>query len=93
FDRLAAHLAGPDLALRPFDPTGGSDERQFCAPGFDLPVGQIGRTLYGRYPEYHTSGDTKALMGLDRIVDAVDRIEEMLRLNEARGPWIGTAQH
>jgi len=47
-----------DFDVLDFFPTG-SDERQFCSPGFNLPVGQLFRGFYGTpdMPYYHTSGD------------------------------------
>lgn len=56
-DRAAAHvLQHAGGAVVPFTPYG-YDERQFCSPGFDLPVGCFSRTPHGQYPEYHTSAD------------------------------------
>ncbi|MGH8056984.1 MAG: DUF4910 domain-containing protein, partial [Candidatus Entotheonellia bacterium] len=58
-DRAAAHVlqqSGRGHAVLEFSPYG-YDERQFCSPGFDLPVGCLMRTPHGRFPEYHTSAD------------------------------------
>ena len=57
-DRAVAHVLRQlgDHEILEFSPYG-YDERQFCSPGFDLPVGRLSRTPYDRYPEYHTSAD------------------------------------
>jgi aminopeptidase-like protein len=58
-DRVMAYaLASSDhpYELVDFSPYG-YDERQFCSPGFDLPVGSLNRTPYTRFPQYHTSAD------------------------------------
>ena len=46
----------PESTIRDFSPYG-YDERQYCSPGFNLPVGCLMRTPDGEYPEYHTSAD------------------------------------
>ncbi|QEP42797.1 DUF4910 domain-containing protein [Ectothiorhodospiraceae bacterium BW-2] len=68
-----------------FSPIGGSDERQYGAPGFKLPVGQISRTVYGHYLGYHNSLDTKEFMDVDALIRSADTIEQILRYAE----WCG----
>ncbi|NJR64302.1 MAG: DUF4910 domain-containing protein [Leptolyngbyaceae cyanobacterium CRU_2_3] len=58
-DRIVAHVlkySSHPYALEDFSPYG-YDERQYCSPGFNLPVGRLTRTPFGQYPEYHTSAD------------------------------------
>jgi aminopeptidase-like protein len=52
---------GGDHTVLDFEPYG-YDERQFCSPGINLPVGCLMRTPHGRFPEYHTSADNLDLV-------------------------------
>lgn len=63
----------------PFNPAIGSDERQWCSPGFNLPVGSLMRTMYTLYPEYHTSLDNKEIMSFEGMEDAVMAYLEIIR--------------
>jgi aminopeptidase-like protein len=63
-DRASAHVlerSKCDHDMVDFAPYG-YDERQYCSPGFNLPVGVLSRTPHGRFPEYHTSADNLSLM-------------------------------
>lgn len=85
-DKLVAKMnkENPDtFRIEVFSPTSGSDERQYCSTGFDLPVGQMARKVYGEYKEYHTSLDTKELMGIDHIIESCDKLEAFLLRHEA----------
>lgn len=58
-DRVAAHVlqhCGEPYRVLDFSPYG-YDERQYCSPGFNLPVGCLMRSVHGTFPEYHTSAD------------------------------------
>lgn len=89
-NELVEYLQDEDLTIREFTPLGGSDERQYCSPGFDLPMGQFSRMIYGQYPGYHNSLDTKETMTIEALQKSVNEIEEILKLQELNGYYINT---
>lgn len=83
-DRIVAHvLAHDDVPYRiiPFVPYG-YDERQYCSPGFDLPVGCLMRTPNGEYPEYHSSADNPSLLRPESLAHSLATLQRIVTVIE-----------
>jgi aminopeptidase-like protein len=72
-----------------FFPTG-SDERQYCSPAFNLPVGSLMRTRYAKYKEYHTSGDNKDFICFAAMQKSVEKYLEVIDLIENNNFYVNT---
>lgn len=80
-DRLTVYKLNrefTDFTVEEFFPTG-SDERQYCSPYFNLPVGSLMRTRYGRYNEYHTSADNKSIMNFEKMERFIEFYDSLLQ--------------
>ncbi|HEU4717745.1 MAG TPA: DUF4910 domain-containing protein [Bacteroidia bacterium] len=69
---------------------GGSDERQYCSPGFNFPVGSLMRTMYQRYPEYHTSLDNKSFISFAAMEETVEMYLRFAKLHEMNRKYTNT---
>ncbi len=73
--------------VRDFSPYG-YDERQFCSPGFDLPVGCLMRTPHGEFPEYHSSADDLSFVKPDALEDSLAVLLAGLEILERDGRFV-----
>lgn len=99
-DRAATYVLArePDSIVGDWQPTGG-DERQYCSPGFDLPVGTLSRTPHGLFPEYHSSADDLSLVRSEalaasyraalEIIDVVETNASFRNLSPYGEPQLG----
>lgn len=66
----------------------GYDERQYCSPGFDLPVGCLTRKPFGEFPEYHTSADNLEFVKPDKLNESLKVVTEILEIIEKNETYI-----
>jgi aminopeptidase-like protein len=91
-NRLVSHVLrhapqGEGFSELDFFPFG-SDERQYCSPGFDLPVGCLTRTMYGKYKEYHTSKDDRSFIDFAAMEGTVKVLTDVVMALELEGKYV-----
>lgn len=83
-DRVVLHVlkaSGKQHVVQDFFPYG-YDERQYCSPGFDLPVGCLMRSPHGSFPEYHTSADDLNFVLPQYLEESLQRYQEVVHVLE-----------
>lgn len=72
---------GQEYRILDFEPWG-YDERQFCSPGIDLPMGRLSRSTEGEYAEYHSSADNLSLLSAASLAESLECLLATMRLLE-----------
>ncbi len=89
-DRAAAHVlkhSGKKHDLIDFSPYG-YDERQFCSPGINLPVGRFSRSQHGTFPEYHTSADNLDFVRPESLAESFEICASILSVLEENATYL-----
>ena len=84
---LALKDAGRPYQVIEFSPYG-YDERQYCSPGFNLPVGCLMRSQHGNFAEYHTSADNLAFIKAQHLQESCEIVEASLQILEGNRRYI-----
>lgn len=89
-DRAAEHVlknSKSEYDILEFSPYG-YDERQFCSPGFNLPVGCFMRTPFAKFPEYHTNADNLDFVRPEFLADSFDKCVAIVNILENNKTYI-----
>lgn len=85
--RHVLRCSGQSHRIIDFSPYG-YDERNFCSPGFDLPVGCFSRSRNGEYPQYHTSADDLSLVRPECLGESIGLCREVLGVLEGNASFV-----
>jgi aminopeptidase-like protein len=91
-DKAVAHVlnhSGKNSDVRDFSPYG-YDERQFCSPGFNLPVGLFERSAYGEFPEYHTSADNLCFIQPQHLNESFQIVARVMQVLDQNAFYVNT---
>jgi aminopeptidase-like protein len=66
----------------------GYDERQFCSPGFNMAVGNLTRTPFGKYPEYHTSADNLDFIQIQSLEESFQLYLDITQVLEGNQTYV-----
>ena len=89
-DRAVEHVlrhSKHDFRALDFTPYG-YDERQYCSPGINLPVGCFMRTQNGHYPQYHTSADNLSLVTSSSLAESLLQLLRVIQVFEENHPYL-----
>jgi aminopeptidase-like protein len=91
-DRAMIHALGQSplsSTVEEFSPYG-YDERQYCSPGFNLPVGLFQRSKFGTIPEYHTSADNLDFVRAGPLGDSYRLLSQAVSVIEGNRSYRNT---
>jgi aminopeptidase-like protein len=91
-DEIMIHVLrqlGSRAQVLEFSPYG-YDERQYCSPGFNLPVGRLSRTPHGTFPEYHTSADNLDFVKPKALVESFSVCASVFSMLERNRSYLNT---
>ena len=94
-DRAAEHVLAtsvPAGRVEDFVPYG-YDERNYCSPGFDLPVGALSRTPHGRFEQYHTSADDLEFVRPEHLALSLSTSLAIVEVLENDGRFVNLNPH
>lgn len=71
----------------------GSDERQYSSPSFNIPVGSLIRSVYGKFSQYHTSKDNLSFINKKKLEESLDIYKNIFNIIDSNHTYVRTNGH